>query len=114
MTLATESQYKALHIIPVEHRMLHMGATGKLVNIAAYMQDYKQIYTYGIIANDMRKISESNSKYLLVTETSTSQHDSEQISKMFLHLKSKFLNVFPNDKKIGRILVIDYSWPTIN
>ena len=107
MTLATESQYKALHIIPVEHRMLHMDATGKLVNIAAYMQDYKQIYTYGIIAKDMRKISESNSKYLLVTETSTSQHDTEQISKIFLSL-------FPNEKKIGSILVIDYSWPTIH
>jgi hypothetical protein len=57
MTLLLEKQLVALHKLPYKRRIIHLDATGKLVNIPKYMRDYNRILTYGLIVQDLDKFS---------------------------------------------------------
>ena len=117
MTLELESQYVALHKLPLNRRILHMDATGRLIKIPNYMKEYSRILTYAFIAQDLDKLSnetsEKNSNYLLLSETSTSKHDTSQISSMFLNLVSNFYSLYPLDH-LCYMLVLDLSWASIH
>ena len=117
MTLAIESQYEALHKLPFQRRIMHMDATGRLIKIPKYMREYGKILTYAFIVQDLDKLSnetrDKNSNYLLVSETSTSRHDTEQLSKMFLKLKICYKSLYPNDN-LCYMLVLDLSWASIH
>ena len=76
------------------------------------MHQYHQILTYGFVAQDLDMLHEG--KYLLVSDTSTSAHDTHSISKMFLKLKSDFHSLFRNEKNLCRYLVLDLSWASIH
>ena len=93
-----EEQLVALKQIAFDRRMINLDATGKLVKITKQMHTYKQILTYGFVAQDLDMLSEG--KYLVVSKTSTSSHDTHSISKMFLRLKVDYNMLFKNEKNL--------------
>ena len=117
MTLELESQYVALHKLPLNRRILHMDATGCLINIPNYTKEYNRILTYAFIVQDLdnlsKETSEIGSNYLVLSETSTSKHDTSQLSSMFLNLVSNFFSLYPHDH-LCYMLVLDLTWASIH
>ena len=116
MTLHTESQFKAYKKIPSSRRILHMDATGNMISIPHTMRKYNRILTYALIAQDIDKLSNTHKEeqnYLLLTETSTSSHDTHQLSKMLLNAKICFKSLYPNEN-FCYMLVLDLSWASIH
>ena len=76
-----------MHKLPFNRKVLHVDATGRLVFVPNYMHKYNQILTYAFIVQDIEKLSNETSSvdnnYLLLSETSTSKHDTAQLFKMF-------------------------------
>jgi hypothetical protein len=116
MTLHTELQFKAYKKIPSSRRILHMDATGNMISIPNTMRKYNRILTYALIAQDIDKLSNTHreeSNYLLLSETSTSSHDTHQLSKMLLNAKICFKSLYPNET-FCYMLVLDLSWASIH
>jgi hypothetical protein len=112
MTLNMEEQLKALHKIPEQRRVIHFDATGNLVKICQNQHKYPQLLTYGMIAQDLDNLHED--KYVLVSETTTSNDDTKSISKMFLNLLIDFQTLYKSEKRLCRLLVTDLSWASIH
>ena len=81
------------------------------------MQKYNQILTYAFIVQDIGELSNethsAESNYLLLSETSTSKHDTNQLMKMFLNIKMKYQSLYPNDS-LFYMTSLDLSWPSIH
>ena len=94
MTLDTRHQYEALNKIPVEHRCLSIDATGNLVSIPHKIESYPTLYTYGTVATDMRD-NEANieGRYFLLSETTTSRHDTCQMSQILMNVSFIFSQI---------------------
>jgi hypothetical protein len=82
MNLFDKLHPKAMDKLPFNRKVLHVDATGRLVFVPNNMHKYNQILTYANIPNANEKSSVDNN-YLLLSETSTSKHDTAQLSKMF-------------------------------
>ena len=102
---------------PFNRRVLHVDATGRLVFVPNYMHKYNQILTYVFIVQDIEKLSNETSSvdnnYLLLSETSTSKHDTAQLSKMFLNLKMNYQSLYPTDN-LFYMVTLDLSWASIH
>ena len=114
MTLLMEQQIEALHCVPVEDRILHFDATGGLVKANGKKDghDYGQILTYALIAQNIKHLTQS--KYLLLSETTTSRHDTQSITKMLLTVQAAYGRRYPNDGKLCYIIVLDLAWASIH
>ena len=112
MTLLLEEQLDALHCVPVDDRILHFDATGGLVKAKGDGHDYGQILTYGLIAQNIKKLTQG--KFLLLGETTTSSHDTESITKMLLTIQAAYGRRYPNDAKLCYMIVLDLAWASIH
>jgi hypothetical protein len=111
MTLMMEEQLEALHCLSENDRILHFGATEGLVEAKANGLDYGQILTYGLVAQNIKRLGHGD---LLLSETSTNSHTTESITKMLISTQAAYLRRYPNDQKICYMLVLDLSWASIH
>ena len=114
INLTIEFQFKTLHKIKREHRILHVDATGKLVVIPKRIKEYPQIMNYAFLVKDASLMNISNKRGLLLSETITSKQDTEQLLSMFIKIKFHYRSLYENDQSpIFKMIMSDLSWPTI-
>lgn len=75
------------------------------------MQEYPQLLTYAVICQDsMRLELEESNKSLLLSETTTSSHDTGHQMTNFLHIRNNFFKVFPKEKKLCELAMLDFTY----
>ena len=111
MILQMEIQLRAFRCIPPDRRMLQVDATGSLTKINKKDREFPTILNYFMLARDFGKLEKPAFN---VTEMISSRHDTFSISEMFHHFIFNFKRLFPREPLVCRVLVSDYSWPTIH
>ena len=53
-------------------------------------------------------------KFLLLSETTTSKHDTESITKLLLTTQAAYSRRYTNDSKLCYIIVLDLAWASIH
>ncbi|CAF0973126.1 unnamed protein product [Brachionus calyciflorus] len=111
LTLHTETQIRLINQVPPNRRILHVDATGGLVQIFKYQKNYNQILNYVMLMKDSMNLNES--EYFIINETATSRHDAYSIGSMFRLVKHNYSRINNCNRLKFRLLICDMSWPTI-
>ena len=71
--------------MPINDRVNHFDATGGLIKIKGDCSDYGIVFTYALVVQNLERLNQG--KYLLLSETSISSHDTESITKMLVNIQ---------------------------
>ena len=111
MLLFTEEQLKAIRRVHPDHRMVHVDASGGIVHIQKQQREFNRIQNHVVLLKNMNKLDEPG---INVIEMATSRQDMLPLTEMFEQLIFEYHKQFPNDKRLFRLLVSDYNFPTIH
>ncbi|CAF1110079.1 unnamed protein product [Brachionus calyciflorus] len=110
-----QKQFECLKMTAYEDRILHIDATGGLVNVADRYQHYKKysrFLTYFCYLKNAKTIDQTNGAVLL-SEMTTSIQDVSQLTSFFF--KTKFEYEKNNkDKFRFRMIVTDMCWALVH
>ena len=107
----TEKQLQAIRWVDPDHRMVHVDASGGIINIPQQHREFKLIQNHIILLKDMSKLDIPG---IYVSEMATSRQDMLSVQEMFEQLIFEYHKIYSNDKRLFKLLVSDYSWPTIH
>jgi hypothetical protein len=100
-----------LDTISEDARILHIDATGCLVKLDRQARDYGQILNYAFYLKNFNNLQSDG---ILINEVVSSRHDTGLIGEMFQKLKFNYKLIHKNKHLKFRLVVSDFSWPTIH
>lgn len=112
----SELQFKCINETPHEKRILHIDATGSMVDVAdKHTKDnhdgYKRILNYFCL---LKNSANQAQRGVVVSELISSSHDSNSLASFFFAVKLDYAKVYNKDVFRFRLVVIDYSWALIH
>lgn len=114
--LYTHLQLECIKETKYEDRILHVDATGSLVDVPEkHTRDshkgYKRILNYFCLLKNGANLSQRG---LLLSELLSSAHDSCSLAKFFFAMRLDYAKVCRGEELRFRLVVIDYSWALIH